>query len=69
MSKLNVVDRSELEIRASKELNENQKTRDQDLKHLRDWIAKQPHLGKHIRQGQVKKGFQRFAGILLALYS
>ena len=29
-----------------KELNENLNTREGDLQHIKDWLAKQPHLPK-----------------------
>jgi hypothetical protein len=34
----------ELQMLIRKELNENVNTAEQDLKHIKGWLAKQPHL-------------------------
>ena len=46
-----VLSQEELEKRAKKELNEDPKRRDKDIKHIKDWINQQPHLAGNVRQG------------------
>lgn len=46
-----VLAQEELEKLAKELLNEDPKRREADIKHIRDWINKQPHLGKNVRQG------------------
>lgn len=35
---------AEMQITIRKQLNEDVKTRDSDLQHIKDWLKKQPHL-------------------------
>ena len=41
---------SELQDLAVKNLNEDPKRRDADVKHIKSWIKQQPHLDKYVRQ-------------------
>lgn len=43
----------ELAEKAKLELNEDPKTIEGDIQHIKDWLAKQPHL--KVRTGKVKK--------------
>ena len=40
----------DLEEMAKKEINEDPQTRQSDIKTIKEWIKKQPHLDKYIRQ-------------------
>ena len=44
--------REELEAKAKEDLNEDPKRTEADLKHIRDWITKQPHLAGNVRDGE-----------------
>jgi len=48
---LNVIPEAELAKIAKEQLNEDPKRVKADLKALRDWIAKQPHLAKTTKTG------------------
>ena len=41
----------ELLTLSQKTLNEDPRTTPRDIKALKDWIKKQPHLDKYVRQG------------------
>jgi len=46
-----VIPNNELVEMAKKEINEDPKRTPADIKHIREWIKKQPHLAKSARQG------------------
>jgi len=50
---LNVIPETELAKIAKEQLNEDPKRVKADLKALRDWIAKQPHLAKTAKTGEI----------------
>ena len=47
--------KDELETLAKEKLNEDPNRREADIRSIKDWMSKQPHLKDHGRKGKVEK--------------